>query len=188
VNARRGLFAAIVGPSGAGKDSLIRALAERLADDPDFAVVKRFVTRAADIHEDHHSLDPVEFEQRARAGGFALTWRAHGLSYGVPIEVDAALGEGRTLVCNLSRAAITEARQRWPHVWAALISATPETLAARLAARGRETQTDRRARLERADAADVAAPPDAIICNKGALEVAADRLYALLQARRRVRA
>ena len=183
MSAGRGLFAAIVGPSGAGKDSLIRALAQRLAADADFAVVKRFVTRAADIHEDHHSLDPFEFEQRARAGGFALTWRAHGLSYGVPAEVDQSLSEGRTLLCNLSRAAIADARRRWPEVWVALVTASPETLAARLAARGRESQEARRARLERADAATT---PDAIIWNEGDLEAAADLLYARLQTRRKL--
>jgi ribose 1,5-bisphosphokinase len=177
---KHGLFAAIVGPSGAGKDSLIRALAERLADDRGFAVVKRVVTREADAHEDHHTLDRETFDTQAGLGRFALTWRAHGLSYGVPAEVDEALASGMTLVCNLSRAAVEDARRRWPEVWVALVTATPETLAARLALRAREGHAERRARLERsADAA-----PDAIIENDGELAQAADRLYALLQTRR----
>jgi ribose 1,5-bisphosphokinase len=183
---RRGLFVAVVGPSGAGKDSLIRALAERLAGDPDFIFVRRCITRPPDAHEDHAALDPAEFEAQAQRGRFALLWRAHGLSYGVPIEVDAALRQGKVVVCNLSRAAVAEARRRWPEVWVALVTAAPETLAARLAARGREPPADRSARLDRAAAAEVAIDADAIIDNDGDLAQAAERLYALLQTRRKV--
>ncbi len=171
-----GLFVAVVGPSGAGKDSLIRALPR----DADLLIVKRTVTRAADAHEDHHTLDASAFEAQALAGRFALTWRAHGLSYGVPAEVDAALDEGKTVVCNLSRGAVDAARRRWPNVFAVLVTASPETLAARLAARGREAGADQRARLTR----EMDFRPDATIFNDGALAAAADRFYALLRERR----
>jgi len=177
-----GLFVALVGPSGAGKDSLIRELGRRFAGDARFGIVKRYVTRAADAHEDHHTLDAAAFEAREQAGGFALTWRAHGLSYGVPAKVDAELGEGRTLVCNLSRAAVGAARRRWPQVWVGLVTARPETLARRLAARGREDEADRALRLTRAPETEA----DAVIDNDGDLAEASDRLYALLQARRSV--
>jgi len=177
-----GLFVALVGPSGAGKDSLIRDLAERLRDDPTFGVVKRYVTRAADAHEDHHTLDVEDFEALAQAGHFALTWRAHGLSYGVPAEVDAELSGGRTLVCNLSRAAVAAARRRWPDVWVALVTASPETLAARLAARGREAEADQGLRLARLSITEAAS--DVVIDNDGDFAEAADRLYRLLAARR----
>jgi ribose 1,5-bisphosphokinase len=178
----RGLFVALVGPSGAGKDSLIRDLAARFRGDPGFAVVKRYVTRAADAHEDHHTLDIESFEALAQAGRFALTWRAHGLSYGVPVEVDAELNGGRTLVCNLSRAAVSAARRRWPDVWVALVTASPATLAARLAGRGREAEADRGSRLARAPLTETA--PDVVIDNDGDFAEAADRLYRLLAARR----
>jgi ribose 1,5-bisphosphokinase len=183
-----GLFVAIVGPSGAGKDTLIRALAQRFSGDPRFAIVKRVVTRPSDDNEDHDTLDSEAFDAQARAGRFALTWAAHGLRYGVPIEVDQRLASGMTLVCNLSRAAVAEARNRWPDVLAALITARPETLAARLSARGREAAADRRSRLERASPAEVALTADAIIENDGELSQAVDRLQSLIRSRRRAAA
>ena len=176
-----GLFVAIVGPSGAGKDSLIRAAAARFADDGNFFVVRRVVTRTSDAYEEHDTLDPAAFEAAAQAGKFALTWGAHGLSYGVPIEVDEAMRTGKIVICNLSRRAVDAARRRWPEVFAVLVTARPETLAARLAARGRENAEDRRGRLERS--LDFAA--DAVVDNDGALEAAAEQLLALIAARAR---
>lgn len=176
-----GLFVAIVGPSGAGKDSLIRALSLRFGDDPDFLAMKRVVTRAADAHEDHHSLNGEAFEAWARAGRFALTWQAHGLSYGVPAEVDDALAAGKTVLCNLSRAAVALARQRWGRVFAVQVTARPETLALRLAARGREKVWEQQDRIRRV--ADSTFEPDALIENDGDLAEAADRLFSLIEER-----
>ena len=176
-----GLFVAIVGPSGAGKDSLIRELAARFADDPAFLIVRRVVTRVADVHEDHASLDVATFEAKARAGSFALTWSAHGLLYGVPSDVDDALVEGRTAVCNLSRTAVGEARRRWPRTFVVGVVAQPDILAARLRTRGREPESGVRARLARLDFAEA---PDAVVENDDLLQIAADRLYMLVQNRR----
>ncbi len=175
-----GLFVAIVGPSGAGKDTLIRAVAARFAGRGPFAV-KRTVTRASDENEDHFTLSPEAFEAAERAGAFALVWRAHGLAYGVPVEVDEAIASGRTALCNLSRGAVAAARRRFPRMLAVLVTARPETLAARIAARGRESEPDRLRRLERPEPDDFDA--DAVIVNDGALEDAAERLAALIAAR-----
>jgi len=174
-----GLFVALVGPSGVGKDSLIRVLAARNARDPRFQIVRRVVTRKADADEDHDTLDEASFAARAQAGGFALHWAAHGLRYGVPVETDEALAQGQTLLCNLSRGIVGEARRRWPHTFIVALSAKPETLAARLLARGRDP--DIGARLARAEPAET---PDAMVENDGALDIAAEQLQALVQARR----
>jgi len=179
-----GLFVAIVGPSGAGKDSLIRAVALRFADNPAFLAVKRVVTRDADAHEDHHTLDRDGFAAAAENGRFALTWEAHGLSYGVPAEVDDALAAGKIVVCNLSRGAVPLARQRWANLLTVLVTARPETLARRLAARGREKIEDQIGRISRA--AHAAIDVDAVIENEGELADAADRLFAVLRERARL--
>ena len=106
-----GVFVAIVGPSGAGKDSLIRGLGERLTGRDGVVIARRVVTRPSDDHEDHDTMDEAAFEDAEEAGRFALSWSAHGLSYGVPVEIDAAIEEGKIVVCNVSRAAVAAVRQ-----------------------------------------------------------------------------
>ena len=59
-NAVTGLFVAIVGPSGAGKDSVIRGLSERLTAGDDVLVARRVVTRPSDAYEDHDTLEESE--------------------------------------------------------------------------------------------------------------------------------
>jgi ribose 1,5-bisphosphokinase len=181
---RPGLFVAIVGPSGVGKDSLIRAVAALFAGDPDFFQVRRVITRASDANEEHDTLDLAAFEAAARAACFALTWGAHGLYYGVPVEADAAIAAGKVVIANLSRGAVGEARRRWRDVLAVSVTAKPATLAARLAERGRESAEGRRERLNRSLQESFSFEPDAVIDNDGPLEKAAQKLADLIKTRR----
>lgn len=145
---RCGTLHLVVGPSGAGKDMLIDAAR---AARPDILFPVRCVTRAADAGgEAHEALSPAAFAARAAAGGFALWWSAHGLSYGVPRGIDAALAAGRHVVVNVSRAAIGEARARYDPLRVLRIDAPDAVLAARLAGRGREDAEAIRARMSRA--------------------------------------
>ena len=182
-----GLFVAIVGPSGVGKDSLIRAVAARFAGDPAFLAARRVITRISDANEEHDTLDLAAFEAARGNGRFALAWGAHGLYYGIPVEVDAAIAAGKIVIANLSRGAVGEARRRWPEVLAVLVTAKPETLAARLAERGREGVEDRRDRLNRTTRESFAFEPDAAIDNDGALETATEKLMDLIVKRAETR-
>jgi len=175
-----GLFVAIVGPSGAGKDALIRGLADRLGEGDGVFCARRVVTRRADAFEDHDTLAEDEFLAARAQGRFALAWSAHGLHYGVPCEIEARLAAGCAVVCNVSRAVVDELRQRYRSSLVVLVTARPETLAARLAARGREDGASRRERLERAAVAELAFEPDATIDNDGALDKAVARLCDLV--------
>jgi ribose 1,5-bisphosphokinase len=56
------------------------------------------------------------------------------------------------------------------------VTARPEILAARLAARGREGTEARRDRLERAGASDAALEPDVVLDNNGLLNQTVTRL------------
>ena len=145
-------------------------------------LVRRVVTRAADAHEDHATLDSEAFAAAERHGAFALVWRAHGLAYGVPVESEAEIAAGRTVLCNLSRGAVVAARARFSRVLAALVTARSETLAARLAARGRETPEDRAGRLSRAEAQAPPFRPDVVIDNDGKLDDAVARFLAAVLA------
>jgi ribose 1,5-bisphosphokinase len=136
---------AIVGPSGAGKDTLIQGALQMR---PDLNLVRRVITRPADAGgEDFDGVTTAEFALRQAQGDFALTWQAHGLSYGIP--KDQVSGPGPVLF-NGSRAALPQAAKVFPSLRVILITAPDIVLAARLAARGRESAEDIRARLTRA--------------------------------------
>lgn len=153
-----GRLVLVVGPSGAGKDTLIDGARAVLRDDPGVVFPRRVVTRPASPGEDHDSLSVADFARRAAEGAFALCWKAHGLSYGVPGSIDADLRAGRTVVCNVSRAVVAAARARYQQVLVALVTAPEEVLASRLAARARASDgvlADRLARPANALAADV---------------------------------
>lgn len=175
-----GLFVAIVGPSGAGKDALIRGLADRLGEGDGVFYARRIVTRCADAYEDHDTLAEEAFAAAHAEGRFALAWSAHGLHYGVPREIEAQLAAGRAVVCNVSRAMVAEVRRLYRPSLIVLVTAQPETLAARLTARGREDGATRRQRLARSAVADVIFDPDATIDNDGALDDAVARLHDLV--------
>ncbi len=175
-----GIFVGIGGPSGAGKDTLIRHAQRRLADDPRFVFVQRTITRPPDgATETHLSVDAATFARHEAAGAFALTWSAHGLSYGLPIAVDSAIAEGRIAVANISRAVLPALRARYRHVVPIAVSVPPALLRARLAARGRESAAEIDTRLARAGADSY--PGWRVVANAGAAAEAGDRLVTLLR-------
>jgi ribose 1,5-bisphosphokinase len=172
-----GRLVLVVGPSGAGKDTLIDLARTALQDNPTVVFPRRVVTRTASAAEAHDSMSTDAFDRAARAGAFALTWDAHDLRYGIPAGIDADIRAGRTVVCNVSRAIIDAARRRYAVVVVALVTAPPELLAARLKARGREG--DIAQRLARGDAfGDIEA--DCVIANTGAPEAGAAALRAVV--------
>jgi len=176
-----GLFVAIVGPSGAGKDALIRGLAGRLGEGDGVFCARRVVTRRADAFEDHDTLAEDEFLAARAQGRFALAWSAAWPPLRCAMRNrGAACGRLRSRLQRFARRrrraaptlSIVARRARPP--------ARPETLAARLAARGREDGASRRERLDRAAVAELAFAPDATIDNDGALDEAVARLCDLV--------
>lgn len=180
--ARPGALVLVVGPSGAGKDTLMGAAKAALADDPNFVFARRVITRDAMAElEDHDSIDPAGFEAAKAAGAFALSWEAHGLCYGVPIEIDDDIAAGRTVVMNGSRRMIGDAQGRYPRCLVTLITADVAVRARRLAGRGRETEAEIADRL----AHEGAPVPDGIetvrIDNSGSLDTAVGALIRALR-------
>lgn len=146
VNARGTMLLLVVGPSGAGKDTLLNAARCALVGDRRFRFVRRVITRPADAGgEDHEPVTETEFAAR----DFALHWQAHGLRYGIPADVADDVARGIAVVANVSRAVIAGAAARFP-VRVIEVTAPPQVLAERLAARNRETPIDIAARLARA--------------------------------------
>jgi ribose 1,5-bisphosphokinase len=140
----------VVGPSGAGKDTLINAAKTALGADGRFVFPRRVVTRqAVTALEDHDSVTPEEFALREANGAYALSWEAHGLRYGLPRSIVDDIAAGRVVVMNGSRAMVATARAKFPGTIVVLVEATPDVRAQRLAGRGRETTAEVAARLAR---------------------------------------
>jgi ribose 1,5-bisphosphokinase len=146
----QGTLVVVVGPSGAGKDSVIGYARERLADRSDVLFVRRIVTREATAGtEDHDSVSEAAFDEARKAGHFAVSWQANGLSYALPGSTMDHLGRGGTAIANGSRGAIEDIRAAFANVIVVGLTARPEIIAARLSARGRETAEEITRRVER---------------------------------------
>ncbi|MBF6991232.1 MULTISPECIES: phosphonate metabolism protein/1,5-bisphosphokinase (PRPP-forming) PhnN [Cupriavidus] len=172
-----GLFY-VMGPSGSGKDSLLRALRERLGPEDRVVVAHRYITREADANEASVALSPDEFRRRQALGCLALNWHSHGLHYGIGVEIEQWLAAGLTVIVNGSREYLPQAVARYPKLCAIHVRVKPEVLAARLRQRGRESEDAIARRLVRAGQAfDV---PDGCslveIDNSGALGASAEVL------------
>lgn len=169
-----------VGPSGGGKDSVLRHARIDCAGDPSIVFPRRAVTRPANTDEDHESIDEAQFDAALRAGAFALAWQAHGLCYGIPRAINDDIRLGRTVVCNVSRGIIRSARKRYVHTTCVLITAPEDILAARLSARARVSDGSIAARLERNDIYfDISA--DVVIDNVGNMDHAVQTFVSILR-------
>jgi len=180
---RRGTLILVVGPSGAGKDTLIEGAREALAGDRRFVFPRRVITRPAEAGgEEHEAMSPVEFAAAETAGAFALSWGAHGLRYGIPSGIDAELARGRHVVVNVSRSILAEARRRYRPLAIVEVTAPVEVLAERLAARGREGAADIAQRLARSGAVAVTGKDVIRIETTGTVEESLRKFLAALAA------
>lgn len=177
-----GIFVAVVGPSGVGKDSLIGFARDRLAAGGKVVFVRRVVTRQAEVtSEDHDSLDPSAFAEAEARGDFALSWTAHGLRYGLPIGLEQDLAAGRVVVANLSRGVIPDLVRRYPEAIVVSVTADREVITRRLTKRGRESAEAIQQRLERSVLGERLPASTLRIDNSGDLTVAGEQFVALLR-------
>ena len=174
-----GQIFAVVGPSGAGKDSLI---AGAMAVLPHLVWARRVVTRPTGAGgEPFEGVTDTEFARRKALGQFCLDWQAHGLSYGISASISDDLAAGRDVIFNGSRAALGGAIAKFPHLIVILITASPATLAQRLADRGREARADIAQRLSRPDFAMPDGIAARVVTNDGSLEQGISRFLQALQ-------
>ncbi|HSV25910.1 MAG TPA: phosphonate metabolism protein/1,5-bisphosphokinase (PRPP-forming) PhnN [Xanthobacteraceae bacterium] len=162
-----GRLVVVSGPSGAGKDTLLRFARDLLGGDPNIVFPHRVVTREPSTEEDHEVFSEADFTAAVVAGDFAFWWDAHGLKYALGAAVDDDIRAGKTVVCNVSRAVISQLRRRYANVCVVLVTAPADILAARLAARGRITDGPVGARLARDAPPQRDLAPDVVIENVG---------------------
>ncbi|MFC3682193.1 phosphonate metabolism protein/1,5-bisphosphokinase (PRPP-forming) PhnN [Hydrogenophaga luteola] len=173
----------VVGPSGAGKDSVLHRLSEAWSGMPPAHWARRTITRAAQAGgEANECVDRPLFERLLQAGAFAMHWAANGHAYGIRRLELAPLASGHCVFVNGSRAHLPQLLGQWPEATVVEISAPADVLLQRLRARNRESVQAISDRLARSTQFEL--PDGAIrIVNDGPLNEAVDMLLAALQLR-----
>jgi len=172
----------VVGPSGAGKDTLLGLAGATCAGDGNIVFARRVVTREASSFEDNVQLSVDDFCAALARGEFAMHWEAHGHRYGLPRTIDDDIRAGRTVVVNVSRSVIDVMRHAYVNVLVVAITAPSDVLAQRLAMRARTSDGTLQDRLTRKVADEAAA--DKTIVNVGSAEFHARQLVQIILGRR----
>jgi ribose 1,5-bisphosphokinase len=172
-----GRLVLVVGPSGAGKDTLIGLARAACADDGDIVFPRRVVTREASPFEDNQQLSNQAFQQALVRGDFAVHWEAHDHCYALPRTIDTDIRAGRAVVANVSRTVVDQLRRGYADVVVVSVTAPPDILAGRLAARARGSDGEIDQRLRRVVDDAVA---DFAIVNVGSAEDHARRLLEII--------
>lgn len=139
-----------MGPSGAGKDSLLAWLRLQLSAQAPVRFARRTIDRPAqEGGEQHESILTTDFHAQAATNAFALHWSANGLHYGIRNTELDGLQSGQWVFVNGSRAHLPVALDRYPDMTVLHITASTEVLRQRLLSRGRESPKMVEARVQR---------------------------------------
>ena len=160
----------LMGPSGAGKDSLI-ALIKHKAELP-LLLPSRYITRtvnAAEL-EQHQFMTPEAFAAAEQAGEFACSWRANGHAYGLGLDVYTGLEQGKMVLINGSRAHYKALPEALPEALQAAcvpvyLHVGSEVQTQRLLQRGRENSAEVAERVARSQVLAQALPEGCVKLN-----------------------
>jgi ribose 1,5-bisphosphokinase len=164
-----GRLVLVVGPSGAGKDTLLGLAKAACAEDRSVVFPRRVITREASAAEENEQVSAGTFQEALTRGEYAMHWEAHGHRYALSRAIDDEIRAGRTIVANVSRTVIGEMRRLYADVVVVSITAPPNVLAERIAMRARSSDGKLEARLGRT-VEDAAVTPDVTIVNTGSAE------------------
>ena len=161
----------VIGNSGSGKDSIIKAVLERYPSDlKSIRLTQRYITRPPSEDEDNISIGPEEFREMSKQGKFALEWHIYGLDYGVPIGIDSWLKKGHPVLVNVSRTIVKKACEIYRNLKIIFIEVPFEITLKRLKARARESGKRLEERIERAKKNQKFPDADFPVDNSGELE------------------
>lgn len=189
VEERRGLLVVISGPSGAGKDAVIDALAR---DGLQFTKVVTATTRAKRENEvpgkDYHFLTTEEF-YRWRDAGMLLEWAlVYGTPYGTPVAgVREALRAGETVLLKIDVQGAAQIKAKAPNaVFIYLGPGSFEELKQRLTRRGTESNDAYRRRIDQAREELLQLPHyEYLVVNRqGQLDCAVEQVKSIILAER----
>jgi ribose 1,5-bisphosphokinase len=175
-----GRLVLVVGPSGAGKDTLLGLARAACADARNIVFPRRVITRAASASEDNEEVSAGTFQEALTRGEYAMHWEAHGHRYALSRAIDDEIRSGRTIVANVSRTVIGAMRRAYADVVVISITAPPDVLAERIAMRARSSDGRVENRLRRT-VEDASAAPDATIVNTGSAEYHSRQLVRVIK-------
>jgi ribose 1,5-bisphosphokinase len=175
-----GKLVLVVGPSGAGKDTLLGLTKAACADDRNIVFPRRVITREASAAEQNEEVSLDAFRQALSRGEYAMHWEAHGHCYALRCEIDDELCAGRTVIANVSRTVIGAMRHAYADVMVVSITAPPQVLAERLAMRKRGSDGKIESRLGRSVDETLAAP-DVTILNTGSADYHARQFVRIIK-------
>ncbi|SDN75695.1 ribose 1,5-bisphosphokinase [Desulfonauticus submarinus] len=135
----------VVGPSGAGKDTLIRYAKKKFSADKNIIFLKRYITRKSDEYEDNYYISSKEFYILKQQNFFFTTWEAYNYQYGISFN-NVELN-GKKIVISISRTKVNDFEKKFKNVLTLFITASPESLRKRLKKRHRDSFWENR--LER---------------------------------------
>ncbi|WP_426435676.1 phosphonate metabolism protein/1,5-bisphosphokinase (PRPP-forming) PhnN [Bradyrhizobium genosp. P] len=176
-----GRLVLVVGPSGAGKDTLLGLAKAACADDRNIVFPRRLITREASASEDNEEVSADTFQRAVAGGDYAMHWEAHGHRYALSRTIDDDIRAGRTVIANVSRTVISAARGNYASAVVVAITAPPDVLAARLAARARASDGRLEQRLARTVDETTA---DFTIVNSGTADYHARQLVRIIKGER----
>jgi ribose 1,5-bisphosphokinase len=171
----------VMGPSGAGKDSLLSHARERLGGWHPVVFAHRYITRPPTPGDENHiALSETEFAARKSRRLFAMDWQAHGFFYGIGIEIERWREAGCLVVVSGSRAHFDQQLASADGIVPVLVTSDPAMIAQRLAGRARDNGAAMRQRLERGAALRIDHPALVTIDNSGTVAQAGERFVAVL--------
>ncbi|HQR85323.1 MAG: hypothetical protein B7Y59_07490 [Burkholderiales bacterium 35-55-47] len=143
----------VVGPSGAGKDSVLSWLRQHTPLTAPVHWAKRTIDRPkVDLPnaEDHFPVDAETFERMVADGEFAMQWEANTHRYGIRSDELKHLSyPSWCVIVNGSRAHLPTAARAFSGLTVLHVTASTEVLRQRLVSRGREPEEAINARLMR---------------------------------------
>jgi ribose 1,5-bisphosphokinase len=175
-----GRLVLVVGPSGAGKDTLLGLAKAACADDRNIVFPRRMITREASASEENEEVSIGTFQEALTRGEYAMHWEAHGHCYALSLAIDDEIRAARTIVANVSRTVIGAMRRAYADVVVVSITAPPNVLAERIAMRARGSDGKLESRLGRV-VEDASAAPDVTIVNISSAEYHARQLVRVIK-------
>jgi phosphonate metabolism protein PhnN/1,5-bisphosphokinase (PRPP-forming) len=180
IGMKKGFWVIVCGPSGVGKDSVLRHAGQLLENDPRIVFSRRLVTRATQPDAHDGALSRDELRALLSSNGIAWHWQAHGHDYVIGASYAQRVARGDIVVVNGSREHAAGLRDR-PDVRTVLITAPTETVNHRLAARCREDAEGVAQRVQRNAMLEGLNDMHHVIVNNGPLETAGAAMAAYLR-------